>query len=1151
MNIGQDKNVQEIVSQLKAADADRPVKVAGVWGSFAPLLALHIKEQLKKPILYISPHLDDADNVVDDLIAFRLRHPSSLRATNGQGGYGGQVEGKNIETLPGWAGEEFIDATDEISSTRARLVLKLFAKQQYPDIIAASIQSLMQPVPKPQKLLEKGLFLQTGETVPMEQAAAWLADNGFENVAQIDLPGQFAKRGGIIDIFAPVTTQSNQPQAVRVEFFGDTIESIRIIDLDTQRSAGHTESITITSTTVDDDSGSINFLKTIDPDTIIFIEEPTEVQEVADVFIHRVENPQKLYSWNEIFKATGDFEKIFVSRFAVDTDSIELKIKSTQQFEHKTGPVWSGHRAALQQLTELAQSGWDVYLYCENAAEVKRIQEIIAENGGVVSEDFHPVRDSKSDATDQNQLRQRQKQVVSNGIHLPIGFIHRGFIIEDIKTIIVTHHELFGQSIVRRIIRPVGAAVSVDSFAELNKGDYVIHINYGIGKFKGIETIEKQGRKCEFLTLQYADKAIIHVPAANIGLVQKYIGTSALRPKLSKIGTKKWERQKKKVAAATADFAAELLEIQAKRQSIAGIAYGGDSNWQREFEQSFLYQETPDQITAAEQIKADMQKPVPMDRLLCGDVGYGKTELAMRAAFKAVEGGKQAAVLVPTTVLCIQHERTFTQRFADFPIVIESINRFKTKTQAADILARTKQGKVDILIGTHRLLSRDVGFKDLGLLIIDEEQRFGVEHKEKLKKMRINVDVLTMTATPIPRTLHMALLGLRDISSLATPPLDRRAIVTGVKGYDTELIKRAAILELNRQGQIFFVHNRVQTIEKIADEIQKILPDAKIAVAHGRMHKQGLEKAMIDFVLGETNVLVCSAIIESGIDIPNANTIIVNDADRFGLAQLHQLRGRVGRFKYRAFAYFLLPKIRTISPVAVKRLKAIEEYSQLGAGFKIALRDLEIRGAGNILGPEQSGHINTVGYELFCRLLAEAIKRLKNEPVEKELPAVIDLGFSTFIPRSYIPSDWQRMNVYRQIAAARTTEDLARLAEQLADMYGSIYPEVQSLMDIAEIRILASAHSIRSITTLGKDIVFAFEKDATENTAELFAKSLRLRQGFHLRQSYDGQVGGQAGIVRIPDPATVHIRLEEKYFEQGTLLAIIRKILRKKGWYKL
>jgi transcription-repair coupling factor (superfamily II helicase) len=1075
LDIGQLNSVQEIISQIKAADG--AVKIAGTWGSFAPLLALHIQQQLKKPILYISSHLDDADNVVDDLLAFG---------------------GKNIETLPGRAGEELIDATDEISAARARLVLKLASGKQA-GIISTSIQALMQPVPKPEKLLEKGLELQSGKTVEMDKICGWLVDNGFEAVAQIDLPGQFVKRGGIIDIFAPVTAQSNQPIAIRIEFFGDKIESIRTIDLDTQRSSGNIEEITVTSAIGDGDGEDKTlFLNVIDPETIIFVQEPTDVQEIADVFIRRVERPEGLYKWDEIYKKISDFKRVYISRFADDAENIELRIKSTQQFEHKSGPVWAGHRTALQQLTQTAQEGWDVYLYCETGAEVKRIEEIISQD---------------------------VKQLPAN-FHLPIGFVHRGFIIEELKTIVATHHELFGQAILRRTVRPIGATTAVDSAAELNKGDYVVHINYGIGKFKGIETIEKEGNKCEFLTLQYADSALVHVPVQNIGFVQKYIGTTAVRPKLSKIGTKKWERQKNRVASAVADLASELLDIQARRQSMKGIAYGEDSNWQREFEESFLYQETHDQEVCSEQIKSDMKKPVPMDRLLCGDVGYGKTELAMRAAFKAIEAGKQVAVLVPTTVLCIQHERTFTQRFADFPISVESINRFKTKQHASEIVKRTKEGKVDILIGTHRLLSNDVGFKDLGLLIIDEEQRFGVEHKEKLKKMRVNVDILTMTATPIPRTLHMAMLGLRDISSLATPPLDRRAVVTQVKKFDAEIIKRAILFELNRQGQIFFVHNRVQTIEKFADEIRKLVPDVKIAIAHGQMHKHELEKAMIEFVLGEIDVLLCSAIIESGIDIPNANTIIINDADRFGLAQLHQLRGRVGRFKHRAYSYFLLPRTRSITPVAVKRLKAIEEYSQLGAGFKIALRDLEIRGAGNILGPEQSGHINTIGFELFCRLLAEAVKRLRKEPLEKEPSAVVDLGFSVYIPRSYIQADSQRMNVYRRIAAAREPQDIVRLEDELNDMFGRICPEVQKLLELAEIRILASAAGIRAITISGDDVVFALEKDDAQKAMKIFACA--------------------PGKVRIPDELTVYIRLEKKYLWPDTICAVLRKILRKK-----
>jgi len=574
------------------------------------------------------------------------------------------------------------------------------------------------------------------------------------------------------------------------------------------------------------------------------------------------------------------------------------------------------------------------------------------------------------------------------------GFIHQGFVIESLDTIVISHHELFGQYALRRRQRPVRPSVAIDTLADLNPGDYVVHISYGIGKFLGIKTIKDKSGQSEYLTIEFADRIKMHVSANNITLIQKYIGTSPKRPRLSKIGSKKWQKQKEKVAQSVSDLASELLELQAKRQSIGGISFGEDTTWQAEFEESFAYTETADQTTAAGQIKADMQQPIAMDRLLCGDVGYGKTELAMRAAFKAVEGGKQVAMLVPTTVLCVQHGRTFNERFADFPISIEVLNRFKTAKQAADIIERTREGRVDILMGTHRLLSKDVGFKDLGLLIIDEEQRFGVRHKEKLKKIRVNVEFLTMTATPIPRTLHMSLLGLRDISSLGTPPLDRRSVVTTVTAYSDTMIRKAVIRELNRQGQVFFLHNRVKTIEKKAWEIEKLLEGAgaRIAIAHGRMSKQRLEKVMLDFVLGEIDVLVCTTIIESGLDIPNANTIFIDNANRFGLAELHQLRGRVGRYKHRAYAYMLLPKSRPITPVAAKRLKAIEEYSHLGAGFRIALRDLEIRGAGNILGAKQSGHIHTVGYQMYCDMLADAVRSLKGQPIER-IPSVKPYGY--------------------------------------------------------------------------------------------------------------------------------------------------------------
>jgi transcription-repair coupling factor (superfamily II helicase) len=540
------------------------------------------------------------------------------------------------------------------------------------------------------------------------------------------------------------------------------------------------------------------------------------------------------------------------------------------------------------------------------------------------------------------------------------------------------------------------------------------------------------------------------------------------------------------------------------------------------FAEEFPYAETADQIEAIGQIDTDMAEARPMDRLLCGDVGYGKTELAMRAAFRVAEAGKQVGVLVPTTVLASQHYRTFTERFADYPFRIELLSRFRTAGQQKRILADLADGKVDVLIGTHRLLSGDVRFKDLGLAVVDEEQRFGVEHKDHLKGMRASVDVLTMTATPIPRTMHMALLGLRDISALATPPMDRRAIHTEVRQYDPVLIGKAIARELNRQGQVFFVHNRVHDILSVADTVRQLAPDARVAAAHGQMPENQLEETMLSFVAQEIDVLVCTTIIESGLDIPAANTMIIHEADRFGLAQLHQLRGRVGRYKHRAYCYLLLPERRSVSPAAAKRLKAVEEFSDLGAGFQIAMRDLEIRGAGNILGPEQSGHIAAVGYELYCRLLEQTVAELKGQTPPQRPDVHLELGIESYIPRSYIPVGRQRMEIYRRLAGARSPEALKQLAADLADAYGPAPEEVDVLLDLAEIRIRAARLGVRSIIRMDPDLVFAV-KDFSR-AKEIFS--------------------GAAGTVRLPDEQTVHWRLPQAYRQMPTLVIVLSKRLR-------
>jgi transcription-repair coupling factor (superfamily II helicase) len=1051
------------------------------------MLVACISQKVGRPILYVRPHIDDADKAADDLHTFT---------------------GRAIDVFGAWEGQEDLaDATDEIRAQRLMLMSRPNADKA---IIPASIQALCQPVPKPEAIEKGSLHLELERDLSPERVAEWLVENGFERTERVDLPGQFARRGGIVDIYAPLVKDKVLPgdepdsfsqaaEAIRVEFFGDAVESIRGIDLDTQRSSQQIKSIKIISAVCGRAPQQRELLVNILPrDTIIVFEEPGDIEEVAKVFLERVDDASRLYGWPEIYAAAGRFAQLHICRFATTGagDFLKVDVRSVQQYQHKATSVWAGHKEALEDLVTEARGGKHVQLYCESAAEIKRVGEIL--------------------------------QDIDTGIparfELLSGFIHQGFTVNSLDTVIISHHELFGQYALRRRRRPGRVSSPVDTLSDLQEGDYVVHASYGIGKFCGVQTIQEEGGTNEYLTIEYADGAKVQVSASNIALVQKYIGTSPKRPTLSKVGSKRWQRQKEKVADSVRDLAVELLEVQARRQAAGGIAYGQDSAWQREFEESFAYQETPDQTAAAEQIKADMRQPIVMDRLLCGDVGYGKTELAMRAAFKAVENEKQVAVLTPTTVLCVQHGRTFTERFADFPVCIEVLNRFKTSKEAKDIIARARAGKVDILIGTHRLLSSDVRFKDLGLLIIDEEQRFGVEHKEKLKRLRVNVDILTMTATPIPRTLHMSLLGLRDISSLATPPLDRRSIVTTVTAYNQDLIRKAIYRELNRQGQVFFLHNRVKTIEKKAWEVQNLIGDAKIGIAHGQMAKSELETAMIDFVTGRTDVLVCSTIIESGLDIPNANTILINDADRFGLAELHQLRGRVGRYKHRAYAYMLLPMSRPITPLAAKRLKAIEEYSHLGAGFRIALRDLEIRGAGNILGSEQSGHIQTVGYQMYCELLADAVRKLKKEPVEPIPTAVVDPGFGTYIPRNYIPIDRHRMEVYRKIAVARVNEDLEQIESELADVYGPAPVEVKLLLDLAELRIKASRLGIKSVVASGLDLIFLFLDDHAGKAESLFA--------------------AVSGKVRISDSRTAYVRLAQNYFEPGTLISVLRKILR-------
>jgi transcription-repair coupling factor (superfamily II helicase) len=695
----------------------------------------------------------------------------------------------------------------------------------------------------------------------------------------------------------------------------------------------------------------------------------------------------------------------------------------------------------------------------------------------------------------------------------------------------------------------------MDTFLDFQEGDYVVHVEHGIARYVGLTLMKPREVPArvapgehkaevqpeEYLTLEFAGKARLHVPAVQIDKVQKYVGGFAGKPPLSTLGGMKWKNQKERVAESVKDLAAELLRVRAAREHMPGIKYPGDTAWQNEFEAEFPYEETEDQIAALVDIKKDMHSPRPMDRLLCGDVGFGKTEMAIRAAFKAVEFGKQVAVLVPTTVLAEQHERTFRSRFAGYPFKVESISRFKTDKEVRDILEALRKGHVDLIIGTHRLLSSDVHFADLGLVVVDEEQRFGVEHKEALLRLRLTVDVLTMSATPIPRTLHMAMLGIRDISSLTTAPLDRRAIVTEVIPYNARRVRQAIMRELAREGQVFYVHNRVYDIKSVADTVQQLVPEAKVVFGHGQMTPHELEDVMLKFIRRQADVLVATTIIESGIDIATANTMIIDDADRYGLADLHQLRGRVGRSKHRAYCYLLLPDDRPIKEVAQKRLKAVEQYSMLGAGFKIAMRDLEIRGAGNILGSEQSGHIAAVGYEMYCQLLEESVHTLKNEPKPEPPSATsVEIGISGLIPKSYIPSDARRLEAYRRLATAVDVEQLEQVRKDLVDAYGEPPRPVQRLFELAQVRALASGLGVKTVTIRERDVVFL------AHDPRPVARRLEENGRASSKAAEDAS-------VRVLPPKSetelseVYFRPREEYMEPSTLLAVLRKRLQPVG----
>lgn len=1007
----------------------------GVWGSSCALIAAAIRRQLPQTLVVVTAQPDALDDFHGDWSLFSA---------------------SELDRFPAWEtepGERMVH--DDVFGDRLRLLKKLLDQGDEPSsgaTVVTSIQSLLQPTPSRAGLAASTQRLRLGQRCDVAQLAAWFIESGFHHSSAVELPGEFSQRGGILDVFAP-----DWQQPVRIEWFDDEVESLRRFDVTSQRSLEPLQEVEITAVKMPAaDRGY--FTDYLPASSMVLIVEPQQVDQQGRQFLTRLKRPEACHPLPNVMQRLGRFAILTVAGLAEGRvgPCVHLAIESVERFSGEIDRVRS----------ELDRVGQEdtVFVVSQTDAEVERLSEIL-----------------------------RTSQVARAGrLHFPVGSLQHGFRLVRDRILVISAAELFHRGELRRLPRR-RQGKAIDSFLELRSGDLVVHLTHGIGRYRGLELLETSGRVEEYLKIEFHGGAAVYVPASKIGLVQKYVGGTKTRPMLAKIGNKTWVRQKKAAEAAVVDLAAEMLQIQAERRSRPGIAFTDHSDWQREFDASFPYQETPDQLTALESIRRDMQRAQPMDRLLCGDVGFGKTEVAMRAAFRAVDNGYQVALLAPTTVLVEQHFRTFRERMAEFPLDIARLSRFGSAREQREIVRRMAAGQIDVVIGTHRLASRDIRFQNLGLVIIDEEQRFGVEVKERLKSLRSTVDILTLSATPIPRTLHMSLVGVRDISNLETPPEDRMAVETRVTRFDPELIRHAVLRELNRGGQIFFVHNRVQDIRVIERRLNEIVPEARIRVGHGQMPEQELEDVMISFVAGEFDLLLATTIVESGLDIPNANTIFIDEAHRYGLADLHQLRGRVGRYKHRAYCYLLVDPHRRITPNAARRLRAIEEFSEMGAGFAIAMRDLEIRGAGNLLGTQQSGHIAAVGYELYCQLLETAVLRLKRLPPKMSIDVDIQLPGAAYLPDQYVPDMRLKIDLYRRMSRSEGVERLAEIGEEMVDRFGPLPDCVRRLLEREELKFDAAIWQIDEILLEGRDLILRYTNASrAEHLARLHAGKLRL-----------------------------------------------------------
>jgi len=1019
----------------------------------------------------------------------------------------------------------------ELQEERAAALWKIATGKA--SIVVAPIAATAILQRSPEYYSDLARTLRRGESFDLDNLLAHLNTVGYMSADVVEMPGQYAVRGGILDVYSP---EAERP--VRIEFFGDEVDSIRRFDPTSQRSLNPIDEallLPLTETPVNEQllgaihtrlsgkriagtseeiveaavrsggvtvfpgwefyapvAGSDRTVFDMLPQASVLLDEPDTLRTEFDRFWTRVEEahersgvgnlvrPTDLYLppdgwWLKATTLTGsDLEHLGITH-GEDSDSVAILTQPTPRF-HGAVP------AMLEEVQKLTAAGNQVLFSVPNTGEVERLADIFTE----YNVSFRLGSRTRGGESYADETSYFAGEV--NTTTLAKAYVPDGVVFPDAHLAIFGARDLFDESeaVASRPQRQKSkVSAFLSDFRDLQVGDYVVHVEHGIGQYQGLKEINQGDGNAEFMLLEYAEGARLYVPLTRLDLIQKYRSSEGAKPALSHLGTQAWAKTKARVRKAMKDMTEELLKLYAQRKMAHGHAFPEGNEFVREFEDSFEFNETEDQAQAITDVMRDMESSQPMDRLLCGDVGYGKTEVAMRAAFKAVSDNKQVAVLAPTTVLAFQHYETFKQRFAPFPVTIEMISRFRNPRQQKEILQKTEAGKIDILIGTHRILSKDLKFSDLGLLIVDEEQRFGVRHKERIKQMRKQVDVLTMSATPIPRTLHMSLVGLRDMSVIETPPKDRMAIQTVVASWDDKLIQSAIEQELERRGQVYFVHNRVESIWEIAAKLQELVPKARIIVGHGQMGESELEKVMLKFMHHEADILVATTIIENGLDIPLCNTILINRADRLGLSELYQLRGRVGRSNRRAYAYLMVPRDAELTPIARRRLAALKEFSDLGAGFKIAALDLELRGAGNLLGGEQSGHIEAIGFELYTQMLDRAIREMKGEAAPDEAETQLNLGLNIRIPAEYIPEENQRLRMYKRVAGVETESHLSDVAAELQDRYGEPPPAVRNLLDYASLKLLTIRVGVNAIERKRDAVTFKFRQNAAVDPEQL------------------------------------------------------------------